>query len=58
MWGRLNETCPVKCLAPASSLKAFNIMSVAYDDDDGAFLPGFSLSNNFVEKASLDFDLK
>lgn len=33
-------------------------MSVAYDDDDGAFLPGFSLSNNFVEKASLDFDLK
>lgn len=28
-------------------------MSVAYDDDDGAFLPGFSLSNNFVGKASL-----
>lgn len=33
-------------------------MSVAYDDDDGVFLPGFSLSNNFFEKASLDFDLK
>lgn len=33
-------------------------MSVADDDDDGAFLPGFSLSNDFFEKASLDFDMK
>lgn len=57
MWGRLNETRPVKYSAPASFLKKFNVMSVAYDDD-GVFLPGFSLSNNFFEKASLDFDLK
>lgn len=58
MWGRLNETRPVKHLAPASFLKALNIMSVADDDDDGALLPGFSLRNDFFEKASLDFDMK